>query len=338
MKTKMFHSLHLFVSLLSVAVHYHCMWWCIHWHCLWWCTHYICLMFIVHGMKYWPLLYFLCRMEVRFMGWLIGRYHWMLLLFLLNHCHLLHGDFHGLCHQHKRFTHNWHGISKQFIWVFYCLISPILYRPFSFAYVSEISSLWDCNSLFSRCRRLLSISPGTQFSSISFLLFLNLCVDEVLGVIESPSISAKILPLASFVTSRALFSTLKYVAGEFMLVDIELQELSKPNLNGLTEAEPENKLECHKALAQFFLTHFFYHLWQHLKSSVLSFYFFPFFCNLGLFNFLPTSSFFFYSFHLILIRISSYIWYISWAKRIAFIHSFIHSFIYLALEKLYVES
>ena len=34
----------------------------------------------------------------------------------------------------------------------------------------------------------------------------------------------------------------KYIAGEFMFVDIQLEELSKPNFNGSTEAEPENKL------------------------------------------------------------------------------------------------
>ena len=51
---------------------------------------------------------------------------------------------------------------------------------------------------------LLSISLGTQCSSSHFLLLLNLSVDEVLDVEESPSASAKILPLASFVTSLIL--------------------------------------------------------------------------------------------------------------------------------------
>ena len=86
-------------------------------------------------------------------------------------------------------------------------------------------------------------SLGTQLSSSPFILLLNLGVDEVLGVDESTSTSAKILPLASFVTSLILlFSISKYVAGEFMFVDIELEELSKPTFNVPTEAEPENKL------------------------------------------------------------------------------------------------
>ena len=83
---------------------------------------------------------------------------------------------------------------------------------------------------------------GTQFSLSPFLSLFNLGVDEVLDVDESPSTSAKILPLTSFVTSLTLsFSTSEYIAGEFMFVDIELDELSKPNVNGLTDAEPENK-------------------------------------------------------------------------------------------------
>ena len=89
----------------------------------------------------------------------------------------------------------------------------------------------------------LLISPQTQFSSSPFLLLVNLGVDKVLGVDELPSTSAKILPLASFVTSlKLLSSTSKCVTGEFMFVDIELEELSKSNFNVSTKAQPEDKL------------------------------------------------------------------------------------------------
>ena len=89
----------------------------------------------------------------------------------------------------------------------------------------------------------MSISPGEQFPSSPFLLLLKLGIDEVLRVDESPSASAKILELASFITSLTLlFSTSKYIGGEFLFVDIELEELSTPNFNGSTETEPENKL------------------------------------------------------------------------------------------------
>ena len=71
---------------------------------------------------------------------------------------------------------------------------------------------------------MLSIRLGTEFSSSHFLLLLNLGVDEVLGVDELPSTSAKMLPLASFVTSLTLlFSISKYAAGEFVFVDMELE-------------------------------------------------------------------------------------------------------------------
>ena len=72
---------------------------------------------------------------------------------------------------------------------------------------------------------------------------LNLRVDEILGADESLSTSAEILPLPSFETSLTLsFSTSKYIPGESMFVDVELEELSKPNFNDSTEGETENKL------------------------------------------------------------------------------------------------
>ena len=135
----------LWVHCLLWRIHF--FWSCVHWHCLWWCAHYFGLIYIVQGMKYRSLVCLLCWIEMRMMSWLIGRYHRMLLLLLLllNHCHLLHRDFHGLYHQHKRFSHIWHGISKHFIaWK-----SSILKRSSFFASLSKISSLWDCDNIFS---------------------------------------------------------------------------------------------------------------------------------------------------------------------------------------------
>ena len=211
------------------------------------------------------LLCLLCWTEKRMMSRLIGKHHRMLLLLLLllqlNHCHFCIEIFMVFAIKIKYLLISDMASTNSLFQSFIAWQSSINNGPSSFAYLSKIWSLWDWQ-FFLKMPVWLSSSP--------FLLLSNLGVDEVLGVDELPSTSVKILSLASIATSLILlyYSLPPSVLLLNLFVDKELEELSTRNFNGSTEAEPENKLECHNALAQFLLTHFFYHLWQHLKNFV----------------------------------------------------------------------